>query len=286
MDNNEFLEDLESIVFIDPQNFISSKEWMVGSIGEAARMILACDKNKLSYILTGACCMNGNCELDGPIGASILCSTLRNLGYKTEVLTDSNAAIVVLMACMKCPLNILDSVEKIDRDLSFLVTIGRPSKCKNSNSYISQLGEDISDAVVKLDQLLETHINENPLSYKVISICDRLQECGAGNLDCIAKTENVALTLCDTLIMSGCCNWGGIALAAALIALTDSREAAQDFVELCGKQSEMVDKMIFQGSYDAVTGKQERTIEGLSFDVEHASVTHSIVTLIKQKFNL
>ncbi|EAY01799.1 hypothetical protein TVAG_111560 [Trichomonas vaginalis G3] len=287
MDNQEILENLESIVFVDPQNVLASKEWMNGSIGEAAHMLLECDKKKPSFILTGSCYFNGNCETDGPIGAGILCRTLRSLGFNTNVLTDSYAALVVISAVKNAPVYVFDDVEKISKDMSFLVTVGRPSKCKKSLDYLSPQGEVINNSVIKLDKLLKSSLDpEIKYPYKVISICDRLQECGAGNLECIARGADVACTLCDTLIMSGCSHWGSLALAAALIALSEDKETAKMFIELCDQQSQLLDEMLEAGSYDGVTGKQERSIDGMQFDAEHISVTHSIVMLIKQKFDL
>ena len=289
MEKDEILSDLETVIFVDPFDAMSeSKIWLNGCLKRSAEKILKCDKEKESFILTGQANEMGNAESDGPIGSAVLCHTLRSLGFHTSILTDSYCSSVVISAAKECPVLIVDEIDKLPKDPSFLVSVGRPSKLIKSKIYISPTGDDITSAVFQLDRMMNSLLRpHDKFEYLTVGICDRFEECGAGNLIGIAlNAKDLAATTCGVLIMSGTSNWGAIALAAALLIMSDNKEAAEKFIEYNTHQKEMLEKMIKYGSYDSKTGKQELMIDGMEFDSEHESVNHSIITLVKQYFKI
>lgn len=287
MDKEEVLSDLETVIFVTPTDVESSKPWINGCLNDTATKILSADKKKQSYVLTGQCNCLGNAESDGPIGAAVLCYTLRLLGYNTYIMTDSYCASVVLSAANNCPVSIYDNANEVSRDLSFIISVGRPSRLVESRSYKFVDGDDVTNAIIPLDLLFESHLR--PLEkneYFTVGICDRYEEIGAGNLLNIIPEKDIAAAVCNSLILAGTSNWGAIALAAALVILAGDKEIANKFIEYNSKQEEMLTAMINYGAYDSKTGEHLPIIDGMLFHNEHESVNYSIIALIKKFFEI
>ena len=86
---NEKIAQIESIIFTDPGNRGISSLYQQNCLQISSEKILKTPKDKKSYILTGFCCLNSSCETDGPLGSSLLNSTLNNLGFNTFLLKNS-----------------------------------------------------------------------------------------------------------------------------------------------------------------------------------------------------
>ena len=291
--NSKLCEKLEKVIFVDPGQRGVSKCWINGCLFDAAEKLLKCDKKKVSYILTGFCCMHENCETDGPIGTSVLCNMLRFLGFNSQILCDKYAKNVVSAAALDSPVVVAESVDELEKDLSFCVSIERPGRAEKTNDYRTMRARDISNVTAPLDYLFPN--NKDPASkkpYLTVSVGDGGNEVGTGNI--MNKIiENVpmgdqicTISSCDVLVMAGVSNWGGIAIAAALAITSENREAGKYFIELCGKQQDMLRKMIEQGSYDGVSGNKIEAIDGMMFTNEHTQINNDLVSVVKEKFNL
>ena len=288
MDKDEIYSDLEKIIFVDPFDPLAeNKIWLNGCLKRISQKLLNCDKEKESFVLTGQCNKIGNAESDGPIGAAVLCHTLRSLGFNTKLMTDSYCSNVVISAARECPVIIYDDINKLPTNLSFLISVGRPSKLLESKRYVFHNGDDITFSVIQLDHMMESLLRQDDhRDYFTVGICDRFEECGAGNLVDQAPKERVAATTCNELIMSGTSNWGAIALSAALVISSNNKDVAEQFIEYNTHQKEMLEKMIKYGAFDSKTGLREMKIDGMDFENEHESVNHSIITLIKLFYNM
>lgn len=289
--NKDFCSRLESIIFVDPGKRGISEFWTHGSLIQAAESILKCDHSKKSYVLTGFCCMNKNCETDGPIGSSVLCNTLRKLGFDNYLLCDPCSKNVVEAASLGLPLICASNVSEIDTDLSFAVSIERPGRTIKTNDYRTMRARDISDVTMPLDYLFPTFNDPTQKKpYLTVSVGDGGNEVGTGNVrDMVAKyvpmgSDINTVTTCDVLVLAGVSNWGGIAIAAALAICSENVEIAKDFIEFCGRQREMLDKMLEQGSYDGISGKVIPVIDGMPFEEKHTEINNSIIAVVKEKY--
>ncbi len=125
-----------------------------------------------------------------------------------------------------------------------------------------------------------------------IGVGDGGNEVGTGNIaDHVCKNikhgEEICTSVCaDIVIMAGVSNWGAIAIAAALIIASNNIEAAKSFIEQCNKQPQILQKMIDAGSFDGCTGKSELSIDNMMYDKEHLNVTSSLISIVKEVYNL
>ena len=291
--NEEFCYNLEKIIFQDIGNRGLSNFWTNGCLFNASTKILECDKNLPSFLLTGFCCMHEKCETDGPIGTAILCKTLRDLGFNSTVLTDSYSSIVVISASTLCPVHITDNIQTLPKNLSFVISIERPSKTVKTRDYRTMRARDISNVTSPLDDLFPSvFYPEIQKPYLTISIGDGGNEVGTGNVynevcQNVKFGEDIASsTTCDILILAGVSNWGAIALAASLVILSENIEIALKFIEICNNQEEMLFQMLKYGSYDGVSGERIPSIDGMEFKNEHTMINNSIINIIKQKYQL
>lgn len=290
MENHDYYSLLENEIYKDLGHRGIETMWQKGSLREAAFAILKRDKILPSYILTGFCCMFNRCETDGPLGSSVLCSTLRALGYNTTLLTDSYSEPVVRAAAFANPILSKDNPSDIT-EISFIVSVERPGRSKKTNDFRTMSARDISHCTAPIDLLfpLEGHTKKE---YLTIGIGDGGNEVGTGNISdevCkhVKNGEDICTSICaDILIMAGVSNWGALALAAALVIASKNTEAASVFIEQCNKQPEILQKMIDAGSFDGCTGKKELSIDNMMYDKEHLSVTLSLISIVKEAFHL
>ncbi|EAY22782.1 hypothetical protein TVAG_477110 [Trichomonas vaginalis G3] len=291
MDNKEFCHSLESVIFVDPGKRGISEFWTHGCLYEAASRILKQPKDKKSYVLTGFCCMNKNCETDGPIGTSVLCKVLRDLGFNSEILCDPCSKNVVEAAALGLPVVCASNVSELESDLSFAISIERPGRTIKTNDYRTMRARDISDVTMPLDYLFPAFNDETQKkNYLTVSVGDGGNEVGTGNVhEQVAKYVSMGsdintVTTCDVLVLAGVSNWGGIAIAAALAVCSDNIEIAKSFIEICGRQREMLDKMLEQGSYDGISGKVIPVVDGMEFDKEHTEINNKLIAVVKEKY--
>jgi len=293
MMNVQLCSDLEKVIFQDIGKRGLSEFWTYGCLHEAATKILDCNKTLPGFVLTGFCCMNEKCETDGPIGTSVLNRTLRDLGFNSIILTDSCAANVVISASLENPVHIEDNPNNLPKDISFVISIERPSRTMKTRDYRTCRARDISHVTSPLDQLFQSIFRpEDKKPYLTIGVGDGGNEVGTGNVhDSIVKYVNLgeeiaADTICDVLVLAGVSNWGAIAIAASLAICCEDQEIAQKFIDFCGRQDEMLTNMLKYGSYDGISGLSTRSIDGMKFEEEHTMVNNEIIKIVKSKYGI
>lgn len=293
MSKNENISKIESIIFTDPGNRGISSLYQPNSLQKAAELILKTPKDKKSFVLTGFCCLFPSCETDGPLGSSILNSTLNNLGFNTFLLTDPFSEKVVKASLTNDKIVINDSYESFikknkEEEISFIIACERAGRSLKTKDYRTMRAKDISKQTCNLDLLFPGE-NEKK-KYLTIGIGDGGNECGTGNIykevqKKIKFGEEICTDrFCDILIMSGVSNWGGLGLSASLVILSGDKNIMDLFVKDCYTQKDLLKKMVEAGSYDGVSGKRELIVDGMDFDKEHMEIIEKIVKVVKECF--
>ena len=289
MDIDTALDGIETIIFQDPGKRGIESLWTPGCLKLAAQKILATNKSRQSFILTGFSSIKTHSETDGPLGSSILCSTLVALGFQCSLLTDESSSLVVVAAASSNNVLITSKIENIC-PFSFIISCERPGRSRKTHDYRSMSANDISQRTAPLD-LLFPGPGETK-NYLTIGIGDGGNECGTGNIaDKVSKVvkngEDICTDRCsNVLIMAGVSNWGAIALAAALVIVSNDSNGATVFLKECEDQRNILQKMLDYGSYDGITGKSELSIDGMHFENEHMAVTNAIVEILKTFLNI
>jgi hypothetical protein len=291
MNISEKITKIESIIFTDPGNRGISSLYQPNSLQKSSEMILKTPKEKKSFILTGFCCLFPSSETDGPLGSSILNSTLINLGFNNFILTDSYSENVVKASSTSGKIVIENSHEEFldkhkENDIGFIISCERPGRSLKTKDYRTMRAKNISNQNSNLDLLFPGENGKK--NYLTIGIGDGGNECGTGNIykevqNKIQFGDQICTDrFCDILIMSGVSNWGGLGLSASLVILNGDKKVMELFVEECYLQRELLKKMIEAGSYDGVSGKGELSVDGMNFDNEHMEVIEKIVRVVKE----
>ena len=206
----DFFSSLEKVIFIDPGKRGLENMWTHGCLASAADQLLKTDKSKKSYVLTGFCCMFGRCETDGPLGSSILCSTLRSLGFNTELLCDEFSEPVVKAASRGNPVTVAHNASDISCP-SFIISVERPGRSSKTNDFRTMRAMDITDVTAPLD-LLFPKVGEPPKPYLTVAVGDGGNEIGTGNIAkkvsrYVSQGEEICTCIaCDVLVMAGVSN--------------------------------------------------------------------------------
>lgn len=232
--------------------------------------------------------MFGRCETDGPLGTSVLCSTLRALGYDTQILCDSYSSDVVKAAARGNPILVTDDPSEIVNP-SFIISVERPGRSMKTGDFRTMKARDITNVTAPLD-LLFPKIGEKK-DYVTVSVGDGGNEVGTGNVyesvkKYVSMGEDICTNICcDDLVMAGVSNWGALGIAAALVIGAEDAKAKDVFINECNHQKEILSDMIKAGSFDGCTGKPELSIDGMPFENEHLSVTNSIIEIVTKAFS-
>jgi len=291
MNINEKITKIESIIFTDPGNRGISSLYQPNSLQKSSEKILKTPKEKKSFILTGFCCLFPSSETDGPLGSSILNSTLNNLGFNNFLLTDSYSENVVKASSTNGKIVIENSHEEFldkhdENDIAFIISCERPGRSLKTKDYRTMKAKNISNQNSNLDLLFPGENGKK--NYLTIGIGDGGNECGTGNINKevqkkIQYGDQICTDrFCDILIMSGVSNWGGLGLSASLVILNGDKKVMKLFIDECYLQRELLKKMIEAGSYDGVSGKGELSVDGMHFDNEHMEVIEKIVKVVKE----
>jgi hypothetical protein len=283
----DLLAELEAIIFTDPGQRGLADLWTPGCLRAIVDRLSICPKSQPSYVLTGFC-VSGTSETDGPLGSSILCATLRSLGFNSQLLCDSASAPVVAAAALSNPVSIADSPGSIT-DPAFVIAIERPGRSRKTGDYRTMRGIALPN-IVPLDLLFPSA--DAPKPYLTIAVGDGGNEAGTGNIadrvaQCIPFGADICTAACcDVLAMAGVSNWGALAIAAALAIRARNRELGQTFVENCGRQPQMLRDMVRAGAYDGRTGIAEESVDGMPFENEHRAVTDAICDRVRRYLGL
>jgi D-glutamate cyclase len=230
-------------------------------------------------------------ETDGPLGSLFLARALASLGYGSAIFTDSRLKEILRSAVERLGLSqYVTTLSVPPRDFPWpawlaidwnrvcerwsfthlvsVETVG-PSG-KDGHSY-SMRGLDISDNSPPLYHLFDDVVSERR-NIATIGIGDGGNEIGMGSLPWYLVAKNIPngdLIHCrvptDHLIVAGVSNWGAYALAAGVYVLRNEKPPANLFDP--DYERKILQVMVDAGPLvDGVTGRQEATVDGLSWD--------------------
>jgi hypothetical protein len=260
-------------------------------------------------------------ETDGPLGALFLARALVPLGIEVALATDrycTPALRAGLDACgLAGPVNIFD----LDAELlgclrtapTHLVALERVGPSHTAESVAAQVGATAADVaafekLVTLEQrdrcyslrgrdltahtapahrLFELAAIAKP-PIRAIGIGDGGNEIGMGKIRWDTIRRNMSsggLIACrvptDHLIVCGVSNWGAYGLAAGVRLLRSApRDPALFDVD---RERGILEKMVRGGPLvDGLSGKQEPTVDGISFD-DYAAVLSKLEQILSAK---
>jgi len=256
-------------------------------------------------VLSGfPCCVNESppTETDGPPGTFSIARTASALGHDVTVITDDCNADVFAAAlnglalpenCGKITLETFPSVfsrEDEERFTKFadlcdlLISCERAGPGKDGKCYTMR-GIDMNERclIAPLHRLVEE------AKCQMISIGDGGNELGMGkvidNIENNPKIINGSKIGCvvaaDYLIAASVSNWGGYALSAAAafarveeIDSNGKSESIKKWIERClpteGDETSLLDRCVTAGCRDGVSGKMERTVDGMPLETSLA----------------
>ena len=235
---------------------------------QAARFLL--DRPGPVVIATGFFILHvGSGETDGPLGAVTIGQALEKLGRPVHYVTDG-PNVQVLAGMVDSRSLVVDfpwgereaSRDEAKRLLktfrpSLLIAIERVGFTQGER-YLNYRGMDITLAMSKLDLLFE----EFPDS---IGIGDIGNEIGMGGLAKALVLEDVtsypALTKTTQTVIAGASHWGAYGLLAALSMLT-----GRNLLPSAAAQETLLRRAVEMGAVDAITGKQEASVDGYSVE--------------------
>ncbi len=196
-------------------------------------------------------------ETDGPPGALVLAGSLQALGYQVSVCTE---------------LPVQRSMRAVDPNIHFTTDVagarvvsverGGPG---SDGRFRTMRGIDNSAALQDVhDMIRKQHL--------FLGIGDGGNEIGMGKIPDETIVKNIpngdkihCVVPTDHLIVAGVSNWGAYALAAGIFVLKGITPPPDLFDP--DREREILEVMVREGPLvDGVTGKQEATVDGLSWE--------------------
>lgn len=286
--NLQKLDIINQLIRQDPGQRGFSSISPIGELEMTAKSLL---ENDRILIVTGFCvlaAMTG--ETDGPPGALVLASALKQLNKQVMLVTDQYSAFL-LTAGMKYysekteVVVISDNQAQADLEMNRLldqfqpghiIAIERPGRAADGQTY-SMRGEKLNDVIPQLDLLFEKSLTRNIYTS---AIGDGGNELGMGNVyELIKKHVHLGekigcVTPADLLISAGVSNWAGYGLAAALSLMTDA-----NLLPSVETEENVLKSMVRSGAVDGCTKKREVTVDGLSWEA-YIDVIHEIIKTV------
>jgi hypothetical protein len=216
-------------------------------------------------------------ETDGVAGSCVLGRALREIGLDVEIWTDS-LCVDVFKACASAVNFPCDRLLDVSggtgaaRSADLFIYIERVGRAEDG-AYYNMRSVDISRWTEPLDEYAL-------LSSPVIGIGDGGNEVGMGSLNAALSelmpdySRRLCILTSDICIPVDVSNWGAYALTAA-ISLSRGEWLGQSEAEETG----MMDALLECGAVDGVTGRRERSVDGLSADV-HLNIRSKLEALV------
>jgi hypothetical protein len=199
------------------------------------------------------------CETDGPPGAAALQRALFRLGKRVTVLTDGRCQAVVSAVCHSVA---TDPNALMDCDV--LLAIERVGRAADG-AYRNMRNVDITQWTEPFDEMFKT---ARPRGVGTIGIGDGGNEIGMGKVHAriSSRLPGACVVATDTLIATGVSNWGGWALAMALLQsrsfpLPHAPEFFNDLIHC-----------VDAGAVDGITGRREPTVDQLPWNVHEKKI--------------
>lgn len=271
-----------------------------GELYNAAKAILN-ESIEVIAIITGFPCMldyNPPTETDGPLGALAMARALLACNKQVILITDECNEECILAAAAASTLSeqyrgnfTLQSFPggaQFDEDdtkalysladsIDLIISIERTGPCQDG-SYRTMRGRDMTHLVAPLDDIL-LYSQQNNKKIVSIGIGDGGNEVGMGKIldkilaSSIPNAANIACIVpTDYLIVSSVSNWGGYALAVAILTL-----ALKDHANTNLKITEIIDlfvpndhietnickRLVDAGARDGISGENDLQIDGM-----------------------
>lgn len=218
------------------------------------------------------------CETDGPPGAAVLASTLREIDLEPILVTDRLCKPVVRAVAEGFTLELM-SIERGEAEMeaealleryepSALVAVERPG-WNIKEEHHTMRGLNISELVGKTDYLL---LKARERRIPTIAVGDGGNELGCGLVEeavrryvpsgdrcrCPCGGGIAAAIPADILVIAATSNWGAYAISA-ILSLLRGVEYRHD-----GKgEISLLKRVIGAGGIDGVTGEHTPTVDGL-----------------------
>lgn len=222
-------------------------------------------------------------ETDGPVGAAMLATALRQVGVPCRLVTDEpcRGTCAAALRDSDVPLDVVPLGGSVDEVVTAWRTLGVThavsiERCGRSadGAPRNMRGEDISAFTTPLDDLFLAG------PWTRIAIGDGGNEIGMGSVpasligEFVAHGEKIACaTPADHLIVAGVSNWGAYALIAALAMLRNEwRTGLLDGLDPARDEA-ILRAMVDQGpAVDGVTRQRTLTVDSLPMDIHHAKL--------------
>lgn len=207
----------------------------------------------------------GASETDGPPGSVVLARTLTLMGKEACLATDRRN-FSALAACSESvggpSVLLLDEPDSSSlSEVDLLVFMERPGRAGDGR-YYNMKGEDVSSAVVPLDDLALVAADSK---IPVLGIGDGGNEAGMGALyEPLARLlpryapflSRVPAAVCLPVDVS---NWGAYALSALLSVSLGRWAGLSD-----GEEERMLGALREQGAVDGISGRSEASVDGFA----------------------
>jgi len=290
-----------------------------GSLQKAAEII--CSRDGRTLILTGFPCMVKQKvpqESDGPSGSLCLARALSFMGRRVTLLTDT-CNVNVLRACYESAATFAgdefrENVEilsfpptstksETEWTRTFLTDVIRNDVVSSAiaiersgptatGDYLTMRGTSMTHMMAPLDRLFPMCAK---MDIPTIAIGDGGNELGMGNVREIVEADvaNGSKVSCavssDVLIPCSVSNWGGYALAGSIGVVLGTRSTdVRDRLKILptpDEEAKIVDAGVAVGMCDGVSGRRERTVDGLPWSESERvlSAIRSQIKLARQK---
>jgi hypothetical protein len=236
-------------------------------------------------------------ETDGPLGAVFLCWSLIPLGIHCAIVSDAACQPAILGGLRRAgqqphfvvasgtrdgppdglsPL-VLSSTTGAVTAVTHRVALERPGPAADGRCY-NMRGRDVTGDTAPTERLFvgpewrDTGPKHQRRAIPTIGIGDGGNEIGMGKIPHETIVKNISSgdhihcrVTTDYLIVAGVSNWGAYALAAGVYALRGIKPPADLFDP--DREREILEAMVREGPLvDGVTGKQEATVDNLTWD--------------------
>ncbi|EKX38682.1 hypothetical protein GUITHDRAFT_115230 [Guillardia theta CCMP2712] len=255
-----------------------------GELEEATRSL---QHVRAVAILTGYPCCSSSppTETDGPPGALAIARALMRMGKRVMLMTDEINREPIVAAeeegrrsygCDPVPVlsfpggsvNAQELVESLELDC--LIAIERAGPAEDGG-YYTMRGRDMSLSVpiAKLESLFAC-TSKDGKSLVTIGVGDGGNEVGMGKRIKLVRAhvplgDKIACTVkADHLIVAGVSNWGGWALALALM-ISQQSHTDPHVLSLDGEKR-ILQAMIAAGARDGVTSSDQLSVDGMPWE--------------------
>ena len=272
-----------------------------GELCRAAKSIMN-DSIEVIAIITGFPCMldyDPPTETDGPLGALAMARALLACNKQVILITDECNEECILAAAAASTLseqyrgnftlqsfpggaqfdeNDTKQLYALADSIDLIISIERTGPCQDG-SYRTMRGRDMTHLVAPLDDIL-LYSQQNNKKIISIGIGDGGNEVGMGKIidkiltSSIPNAANIACIVpTDYLIVSSVSNWGGYALAVAILTLAlkdhkDSNLKTQEIIDLFVPndhiETNICKRLVDAGARDGISGENDLQIDGMS----------------------